>query len=677
VADAHLELDVDVNVHGDRDLPKLGAALGKTKDKADDLRGGTRRLSDEFEKSRTRLRDLHDQFKRTGDMDLLPNIRKEENNLKRIGGWMRALGDDTDTTSSKTKRSSTIIGDAFSSITKSAQRAAPVMANPYVLVTAAAAAAAIVVPAGAAVVGAALAGLGASFIGLGAVALRGNAQVINAFKQLGSDADKTLTQAAAGLEQPFVRAAAVMRGTVADLAPDLRASFDSVAPSVGHLAAGVDGLAKQMMPGLRNAIEASNGPLDVLSTKLPEMGAALSLMFDQMAEGSTGGAKALGTTIDLLNISLENTGRLLGFMGKTFDFLSSLPGAGREWVAVLDKMAGSTNNTARSAHELASEEAEVARRATDQLSAFINLTAAMRASSAMALTLSGTQDAITRGFQELTGKISRNHAALTGNTAVALANRDAVRSSLSDIARHGDAMVRDGANIGQVTMKRDADLRKLRDVLVARGMDKRAVEAFIATTMRVPRSVFTDVKERGAAAAAAHLRSVAVAAASIQRAINLTVGISGTAAAYATLNQLSARARAGVGGQRWGGIVEHRRGGIDYAMAGGGAIQARYARSPTVLFGERETGGEAFIPRRGDTGRSRAIATHVVREWLGGEVAWPGTLTPVAASGGGGHVTNITINVPPSGIGGAHPREVGKQIVDVLRQYRDGGGKLP
>jgi hypothetical protein len=62
------------------------------------------------------------------------------------------------------------------------------------------------------------------------------------------------------------------------------------------------------------------------------------------------------------------------------------------------------------------------------------------------------------------------------------------------------------------------------------------------------------------------------------------------------------------------------RGGL-YAAAGGVAQVA----PPGTLYqwAEPETGGEAFIPRRGDKRRSRAIASTVVEDWLGGQVVWP------------------------------------------------------
>lgn len=51
-------------------------------------------------------------------------------------------------------------------------------------------------------------------------------------------------------------------------------------------------------------------------------------------------------------------------------------------------------------------------------------------------------------------------------------------------------------------------------------------------------------------------------------------------------------------GWRWGGIHETAR---------WGRIPAHVTQSPTILYGERETGGEAMIPRLGDKDRSKRI----------------------------------------------------------------------
>lgn len=77
------------------------------------------------------------------------------------------------------------------------------------------------------------------------------------------------------------------------------------------------------------------------------------------------------------------------------------------------------------------------------------------------------------------------------------------------------------------------------------------------------------------------------------------------------------------------GTQTRRWGGIDYAMARGGSIEAHHATSPTVLYGERATGGEAFIPRNGDYARSMSILSKAAG-WYGASVM------PAMSSGGGG-----------------------------------------
>jgi TP901 family phage tail tape measure protein len=113
--------------------------------------------------------------------------------------------------------------------------------------------------------------------------------------------------------------------------------------------------------------------------------------------------------------------------------------------------------------------------------------------------------------------------------------------------------------------------------------------------------------------------------------------------------------------QRWGGVTEHAAAGLlrDAQMFSGGPT--RYA------FAEPSTGGEAFIPRLGDLSRSRGIAEHVVRNWLGGQVSWRRT----GSNGGGTTVVSsspisITVTVPPT----ANPVDTGREVVKVIRQYQ-------
>lgn len=85
------------------------------------------------------------------------------------------------------------------------------------------------------------------------------------------------------------------------------------------------------------------------------------------------------------------------------------------------------------------------------------------------------------------------------------------------------------------------------------------------------------------------------------------------------------------------GTQLRRWGGIDYHMARGGTIQAHHATAPTIMYGERATGGEAFIPRNGDFGRSLSILA-TAAGWYGHRLApvgaAPAPSAPVAPAGG-------------------------------------------
>lgn len=86
-----------------------------------------------------------------------------------------------------------------------------------------------------------------------------------------------------------------------------------------------------------------------------------------------------------------------------------------------------------------------------------------------------------------------------------------------------------------------------------------------------------------------------------------------------------------VGGPaRWGAIVED---GVIHAQSGH-SWQAGIMHSPTIFAGERETGGEAFIPRLGNRARSLGILEEAA-SWYGARLVPQGVVAPVMSAGGG------------------------------------------
>lgn len=106
------------------------------------------------------------------------------------------------------------------------------------------------------------------------------------------------------------------------------------------------------------------------------------------------------------------------------------------------------------------------------------------------------------------------------------------------------------------------------------------------------------------------------------------------------LNRIRRNARAGgfgvggnflgVGGNRWGGLYEHRRwGGVDErptVKAQAGVLRGASTYSPVApgryMIAEPATGGEFFGPKYGNLARTRTMAEYAVRNWWGGEVRW-------------------------------------------------------
>jgi hypothetical protein len=142
--------------------------------------------------------------------------------------------------------------------------------------------------------------------------------------------------------------------------------------------------------------------------------------------------------------------------------------------------------------------------------------------------------------------------------------------------------------------------------------------------------------------------------------VHVNVSSSGDAAANIAL----AKSR------RWGG-VEYARDGLQW--------EAGIKTDPTIIYGERETGGEAFIPRNGIRSRSLSILD-TAASWYGMDVVPKG-------SGQGQYMTqsnNVNVNVAVSvradagvdrgrlvkEIDRAVTKSVGAQTQELVRELR-------
>lgn len=199
------------------------------------------------------------------------------------------------------------------------------------------------------------------------------------------------------------------------------------------------------------------------------------------------------------------------------------------------------------------------------------------------------------GFDELTEKGRENRDVLGG----------AAKSAL-DMAK---AYAKAGRTDEAVVMLRNTR-QALLDAGTAAGMSKDDVEAFLDKLGLIDGNydavIAALVDPQGAAQAEADLSQLAR-----DRTAVITAIVAGQSSGK--LDDYHYR-------DRWGGVHEHAR---------WGRIPAHVTNQPTILYGERETGGEAMIPKRGNYGRSMGI--------LGTAASWYGaSVVPAGAAGGNG-----------------------------------------
>jgi hypothetical protein len=224
--------------------------------------------------------------------------------------------------------------------------------NPYVAAIGAALAVAIVATAapaiGAGIVSAVSLASGIGVIGLGALLLKENPAVKAAGASLMKTLKDTFTDAAQPLVRPLVDSLGDARSMVRELAPEFKEMFAVVAPYVRPLVDGFLGLVKNALPGFLDFLKSSGPSLTVFAQKLPEIGTALTKMFDSFAKGGPGATAFLGDFLQWVSGIIIGVGAVVGWLSQAYlsvrNFFTSIPGwaksAGDWFDKTWDKITG-------------------------------------------------------------------------------------------------------------------------------------------------------------------------------------------------------------------------------------------------------------------------------------------------------------------------------------------------
>lgn len=216
------------------------------------------------------------------------------------------------------------------------------------------------------------------------------------------------------------------------------------------------------------------------------------------------------------------------------------------------------------------------------------------------LTASQAIDKVKDSFKD-------NGTAIEGNSQKALANRVAIEAATKAAADAAEAKYRETGSVAQANATYNDYISQLRKTLSQAGLTKAQIDELIKRIGQMPPLTTVAFNTPGLVGALDNVALLNKRIAEIDRRIDI----------HATMTySYGGAAHSGQGystGQRHGGVTEYAAEGAlrDASIFNAVGKGARYG------FAEPETGGEAFIPKRGNLARSRSIWEYVGRNWLG------------------------------------------------------------
>lgn len=500
-----------------------------------------------------------------------------------------------------------------------------------------------------------LAGLGTGVLAGGIALAFRDESVKSAAQDLGKGLIDDMSAAASGFVTPLRDGMAYLKSTFASEMPEIRKQFALVEPMIGKLTTGVAGLVHELLPGITAGLEGAQPMIDVIAEWLPELGSALGDFFEILGQDGERTSQVLAVALAYISAGIRTTAWTIRILTSTWnsavggfllglDFIAGswtaafgwIPGVGEKLKefsastryaldqfhagagAAADATKGYAGEVTASAGPLDAAKARTEAlntRLEDQIRAGKTLTDIWRTLNGG---LADADQAMLRASEQL--KVikdgwNEHGKAITGNTDAALKNRIALTEYLQIANQIYDANIAAGKGTDVAAAAANAYVDRLRDTMKQAGYTKAEIDLFIATVSNVPPSKTTMLSVDNQASGVIQ---------QVQGEINRMQGrtlvietITQAPRGYGRYDDDGS----GYGTNRWGGVYTPAADGLlREAATFTSANPGRY------MIAEPQTGGEAFVPRFGNAGRSTAILQQAAG-WYG---------MTVGRAGGGG-----------------------------------------
>jgi phosphotransferase system IIB component len=182
-----------------------------------------------------------------------------------------------------------------------------------------------------------VAALGGAFIALGAFALKGNATVKRAFKDMKESVASDVRDAAEPMAGRLSQGIDQVTKSISLMKPALESAFTATGPLISNFFGAFTDLASKAMPGIVRSLQSMGPAIDGFRQGMGLIGRGIGDMFDAMTRN--GGAEALGqvwvTLGDEMRHLLTNIGEFINFSAKSSTATMILVGVFRALSGVL------------------------------------------------------------------------------------------------------------------------------------------------------------------------------------------------------------------------------------------------------------------------------------------------------------------------------------------------------
>lgn len=191
--------------------------------------------------------------------------------------------------------------------------------------------------ASAALSGGALALIPAAFAAVGGMAIKGNDDIKQSYKDLWDEVKSDTKQAAQVLRPYGLEIARNLWGGFKTIQPQIQGIFNALGPQILELSKGVTGFFVNLMPALQRSVQSSGPAIRGLSSLLQQTGTGVGQFFEQLSMKSLDVGHGLDLLGHIISSLLSNIGQLLG------TFASGWSAIGPQVTRVIDKLLSAVN----------------------------------------------------------------------------------------------------------------------------------------------------------------------------------------------------------------------------------------------------------------------------------------------------------------------------------------------